>query len=192
MPEPSSQETTQILARLSDGDAASASRLFPLIYDRLRALAGRHFRRQKPGHTLQPTALVHEVYLRLVDQKGARWKDRAHFFAVAATAMRQILINHARDRKTAKRGGGRPKLPLDEALDAYVEQEVDLISLDDALSELSKLSERKGRIVELRFFAGLTVEEIAHVLGVSKTTVESDWRMARAWLSKQLSEDDSR
>lgn len=186
---PDPDETTRMLQRVSSGDSDAANQLFPSVYDQLRALAGRYFAGRDAGHTLQATAIVHEAYLKLVDQSSAKWNDRAHFFAIAATAMRQILLNHWRDRNAVKRGGGRQKFALDENIDIEVTADVDMIALDDALNELAQLDERKARVVELRFFAGLTVEEVAHVLGVSKTTVEGDWRMARAWLSKELAED---
>lgn len=185
-------ETTRLLVDLGRGDPSAAARLLPLVYDELRALAGRYFRRQRSDHTLQPTALVHEAFLRLVDQTHAQWNDRAHFFAVAAQAMRQILINHALARAAAKRGGGRARIALAEDLAPAAEHEFDALALDEALKQLAELDERKARIVELRFFGGLSVEEVAEVLGVSKTTVESDWRMARAWLSRALSVEEAR
>lgn len=178
--------TTQLLADIGNGDQKAAARLFPLVYDELRALAGRYFRRQNPGHTLQPTGLVHEAFLRLIDQTNAQWKDRAHFFAVAATAMRQILVNHALARNAQKRGGGRRKLALTNNWAVDEGSEFDAVELDEALRKLAALDERKAKVVELRFFGGLTVEEVAEVLGVSKATVEGDWRMARAWLSRAL------
>lgn len=190
MPLPTREETTRILADLERGDTAAADKLLPLVYDQLRAVADSFFQRQPTDHTLQPTALVHEAYLRLVNQEDEKWSGRAHFFAVAAKAMRQILINHAERRRAAKRGGGRQKLTLNEALTPAPQREFDLLVLDEALSRLSALSERMGRVVELRFFGGLTVEEVAHVLDVSKRTVEGDWETARAWLSRALSEAD--
>ncbi len=184
-------ETTRILADLESGDRSAAAKLLPLVYDQLHAVADSFFRRQPRNHTLQPTALVHEAYLRLVDQSDEKWKSRAHFFAVAAKAMRQILINHAERRGAAKRGGDRHKLTLNEELTPAPRHDIDLLVLDEALSRLSNLSERMGRVVELRFFGGLTVAEVAHVLDVSKRTVEGDWETARAWLSRELSEVDS-
>jgi RNA polymerase sigma factor (TIGR02999 family) len=181
-----------MLADLERGDRAAAEKLLPLVYDQLRAVADSFFRRQPSDHTLQPTALVHEAYLRLVNRKDEKWGSRAHFFAVASKAMRQILINHAERRAAAKRGGDRQKLTLNEDLTPAPQGDVDLLALDEALTELSALSERMGRVVELRFFGGLTVEEVAHVLNVSKRTVEGDWQMARTWLSRELSEADSR
>jgi RNA polymerase sigma factor (TIGR02999 family) len=181
-----------MLAGLERGDRAAAERLLPLVYDELRVVADSFFRFQPANHTLQSTALVHEAYLRLVNQTGEKWKSRAHFFAVAARAMRQILINHAERRAAAKRGGDRQKLTLNEDLTPAPQREVDLLALDEALTRLSGLSERMGRVVELRFFGGLTVEEVAQVLNVSKRTIEGDWQTARAWLSRELSEADSR
>ena len=191
MPVPPREETTRILLELERGDRSAAARLLPLVYDQLRAVADSFFRRQPLNHTLQPTALVHEAYLRLVNQEDEKWKGRAHFFAVAAKAMRQILINHAERRGAAKRGGDRQRLTLNEELTPAPRREVDLLVLDEALTRLSALSERMGRVVELRFFGGLTVEEVAHVLDVSKRTVEGDWETARAWLSRELKEADA-
>ena len=180
-----------MLADLERGDVTAAAKLFPLVYDQLRAVADSFFRRQPSDHTLQPTALVHEAYLRLVDQSEEKWASRAHFFAVASKAMRQILINHAEGRAAAKRGGDRQKLTLCENTTPAPQRDVDVLALDDALSRLSALSERAGRVVELRFFGGLTVEEVAHVLNVSKRTVEGDWQTARVWLSRELSQADN-
>lgn len=188
MPTPAREMTTRLLADLESGDGTAAARLLPLVYDQLRAVADSFFRRQPFDHTLQPTALVHEAYLRLINQKDAKWGSRAHFFAVASKAMRQILINHAERRAAAKRGGDRQKLALSEDLIAAPQRDIDLLALDEALTKLSALSERMGRVVELRFFGGLTVEEVAHVLDVSTRTVEGDWKTARAWLSRELSE----
>jgi RNA polymerase sigma factor (TIGR02999 family) len=181
------EDATQILARVSEGDAEAAERLMPLVYAELRALAGSYFRGQRPDHTLQPTALVHEAFVRLVNQTNVLWKDRAHFFAIAATAMRQILTDHARRTKAEKRGGNRERISLDRALTPPNQSEYDLVALDDVLSKLGALDPRKHRIVELRFFGGFSVDDVAQVLDVSKTTVESDWRAARAWLSYELS-----
>lgn len=183
---PQRGEATKALTDLGRGDASAAQRLLPLVYDELRALAGAHFRRQEADHTLQPTALVHEVFLRLVDQTSVEWNGRPHFLAVAATAMRQILIDHARRRRAAKRGGHLQRVTLAAVGTPTADKEVDLIALDDALAELAALDERKHRVVVMRFFGGLTVEEVAQVLEVSKTTVESDWRSARAWLGVRL------
>jgi RNA polymerase sigma factor (TIGR02999 family) len=162
-----------------------------LVYHQLRAVADGYFRRQPSDHTLQPTALVHEAYLRLVKEPAEGWSGRAHFFAVASKAMRQILINHAKRREAKRHGGGWNRLTLNEALTPAPQPEVDLIALDEALGELTKLSERMGRIVELRFFGGLTVDDVALVLKVSKRTVEGDWEMAKAWLSRHLRTGDA-
>ncbi|MHC4140314.1 MAG: sigma-70 family RNA polymerase sigma factor [Planctomycetota bacterium] len=156
------------------------------VYEQLHQLAEGFFRRQPKGHTLQPTALIHEAYLKLADQPGGRWKDRTHFLAVAATAMRQILVDHARGRVAARRGGGRQRITLDEAVLPSTDRDVDLLALDQALERLAGLDERKARVIELRFFAGLSVEETAAALGVSPITIKRDWSMARAWIEREL------
>ncbi len=182
-------EVTRILQLLGGEDAdAAAAALLPLVYDQLRALAASYFARQPVGHTLQPTALVHEAYLKLAGGQNAQWESRAHFFAVAARAMRQILMNHARDNEDAKRGGGWQNITLDAAVTppGSTSREIDLIALDDALEKLAGLSERQARIIELRYFGGLTIDETAHVLGLGTTTVEDDWHLAKAWLSREL------
>ncbi len=181
-------DTTDILRRLNSGDGSATAELLPLVYQELRAIAGHYFRDQPADHTLQPTALVHEAFLKLVNQTGASWQSRAHFLAVAATAMRQILVDHARARAAAKRGGDRLQLTLDEAVvPASGAHEVDMLALHEFLTTLATLDERQGRIVEMRFFGGMRVKEIAEVLGVTKTTVDNLWRAARAWLNAQLS-----
>lgn len=177
---------TRLLGKLAGGDDAAAAQLLPLVYDELRAVAGMYFRHQPRDHTLQPTALVHEAYLRLIDQSRHGWESRAHFLAVASLAMRQILVNHAERRATAKRGGGLRRLTLEAALTPAPQPEVDLLALDAAIARLSQLSERMARVVELRYFGGLSVDEVAHVLRVSKRTVEGDWKTARAWLAREL------
>jgi RNA polymerase sigma factor (TIGR02999 family) len=179
-------DATKLLDAIGRGDADAGARLLPLVYEELRALAASYFRRQPDNHTLQPTALVHEAYLKLVNQTAAHWNDRAHFFAVAAKAMRHILVNHAHARNAEKRGGGATRIVLGDDLAPTPERDFDAIALDEALNRLAALDERKARVVELRFFSGLSVDEVAHVLSVSKTTVEADWRLARAWLSKEL------
>lgn len=179
------------LRQIGAGDADAAQQLLPLVYEELRALAGGHFRRQRADHTLQPTALVHEAFVRLIDQTNAHYNDRSHFFAVAATAMRQILTDYARRKKAEKRGGQWEQISLDHAAGSdglASPQALDIVALDEALTELANLDPRMHRVVELRFFGGLTVDEVAKVLGVSKTTVESDWRGARAWLNSQLNQ----
>lgn len=180
------EQATRILGEMRRGDGSATGRLFALVYDELRALAGDMFRDQPPDHTLQPTALVHEVYIRLVNQHEAEWTDRAHFLAVAAKAMRNLLIDHARKRKTGKRGGDRERVTLDAVMDSAAERSIDLLALDEALEELACLHERQARVVELRFFGGLTVRGAAEVLEVSPPTVDRDWRMARAWLTREL------
>ncbi|HMN96107.1 MAG TPA: ECF-type sigma factor [Phycisphaerales bacterium] len=181
----SSDEATRLLGEIAAGDADAARRLLPIVYDQLRALAAGLFRGQPADHTLQPTILVHEAFLRLVDQSSGAFRDRAHFIAVAATAMRQILTDHARRVRAAKRGGGWNRVDVDPPQELGPAL-VDLVALDDALAELAALDERKHRIVELRYFGGLTVEEVADLLGLSKRTIESDWRAARAWLGARL------
>lgn len=182
VPSDSQAEVTRTLLRVSRG-GAPAEELLPLVYDRMRAMAGRWFRGNGAQATLQPTALVHEAYLHLVDQTAAQWNDRAHFLAVAALAMRQIVIQRARARATSKRGGDRRRVELD-GQDATPDgaSAADVLALDDALTRLAALHARHARVVELRFFGGLTTEEIAAALGVSTRTVELDWRAARAWL----------
>ncbi len=182
-------DVTQLLLDWSGGDAAALDRLMPLVLADLRRQASGYLRRERSGHTLQPTALVNEVYLRLVDQQRAHWKSRAHFFAVAAQLMRRILVDHARAHQADKRGGWAHIVALDEASDAPEEQavaNVDLLALDDALTALAALDERQARVVELRYFAGLTIPETAEVLGVTHATISRDWRNARAWLLLRL------
>lgn len=184
---PSQQELTRLLIRVGDGDRAAAGDLLPLVYGELRRLADSYMREERAGHTLQPTALVHEAYLRLVDQTRVRWQDRTHFFAVAATCMRRILVNHARDRRRQKRGGpDARRIALADLADTGVIGDAELVALDDALAKLERLDERKVRVVELRFFAGFTVEQAAELLDVSAVTVKRDWEFARAWLLREL------
>lgn len=177
---------TALLARLRDGDAAALDRLVPLVHAELRRLARAQLRRERPGHTLQATALAHEAYLRLVGLDAIDWRDRAHFFGVAAGVMRRILIDHARRRRAARRGGGAPPVPLEDVDAAAPERPEELIALDEALERLRALDPRQERIVELRFFGGLEVAETAAVLGVSERTVKRDWAVARAWLRAEL------
>jgi len=177
---------TQLLSKWNDGDDAVLNELLPLVYRELRRIALNHMRRERPDHTLQPTALVHEAYLRLVDQTSVTWKSSAQFFALASTMMRRILVNHAKSRQAAKRGGSVIRVPLELAAEPGEQRDVMLVDLDEALDQLASLDERKGRIVELRFFGGLKMNEIAEVLRVSLATVENDWRMARAWLYREL------
>ncbi len=182
------QDITAWLVRASEGDARAADELLPLVYGKLRALAAELMMQERIDHTLQPTALVHEAYLKLVDQTRARWEDRAHFFSVAAQALRRILVDHARGHAREKRGGLRTKLQLDEGLIAAYEQTIDVLALDDALGRLAAQDAQRARMVELRFFGGLTIDEAAAVLEVSTRTVERQWRYARAWLYRELSD----
>ncbi len=182
-------DITRILKRASAGDDSAVNRLMPLVYDELRALAESYLQRERPGHTLQATALVNEAYVRLVRQEAVEWQSRAHFFAVAAQAIRRILVDHARGRQRAKRGGDRERVTLDEDIALPIERDVDLIALDEALQQLSQLHARQAQIVELRFFGGLTLTEVAEYLDVSPRTVDGDWSMARAWLRRALRED---
>jgi len=180
-------EITRLLIAWNQGDQRARDELTPLIYDELRRLARGLLRRERPGHTLQPTALVHEAFLRLIDQSQVNWQNRAHFFGAAARLMRQILINHAEARRAAKRGGEAERVSLDDVDHSTPGQEIDLIALNEALQRLERLDPQQGRIVELRYFSGLTVEEIAEVIGVSPATVKRDWSIARAWLRRELS-----
>jgi RNA polymerase sigma factor (TIGR02999 family) len=185
MAKPPSGEISQLLIGWNSGDQAARDRLLPLVYDELRRMAKRHMGRQNPGRTLQTTALIHEAYLRLVSRPRQRWQNRAHFFAVGAQAMRHILVDYARSRHSAKRGGGARGVSLDEAA-VMNEPAAELVALDEALTELAALHARQGRVVECRFFGGLTVEETAEALQVSRDTVMRDWRMAKAWLQRAL------
>ncbi len=180
------KDATEILRNLSNGRQDAAEQLFPLVYDELRALAARCLRGERADHTLQPTALVHEAYLKLVDQAAIAGKGREHFVGIAARAMRQVLADHARRHLAAKRGAGRRRIMLDSSVASGEQDPVDLMALDEALVQLSALDERQGRIVELRFFGGLTAKEAAALMDVSLSTVEADWRMARAWLHRAM------
>jgi RNA polymerase sigma-70 factor, ECF subfamily len=182
-----SGEATQLLHALGSQDPAAAERLFALVYDELRAVAHNYFRHQRLDHTLQPTALVNEAFLKLIDQSDVEWQSRAHFLAVAAKAMRQILIDHARGRGALKRGGDLCRVTMAEGQTPITETDPELLDLEDALQRLAAIDARQSQVVELRFFGGLTVEEVAHVLNISKTTVEAEWRMARAWIRRELS-----
>lgn len=182
----STEEVTQLLKDGSSGDQAALDKLFPLVYDELRRLASGYMRRERANHTLQTTALVHEAYLRLIGQRDISWKSRIHFFAVAARVMRRVLIDHARTRQYAKRGGGAIRLSLDEVAILSDERADELVALDEALNELAKLDPRQSRIVELRFFGGLTLAETAEVLKISPDTVNRDWNLAKAWLYRQV------
>ena len=179
-------EVTGLLAAWSRGDQAALERLIPLVERELQLLAHRYLRRERPGHKLQTTALVNEAYLRLAGQRETRWQNRAHFFGIAASMMRRILIDHARKVAYAKRGGGAPRVQLDEACLVGQERAAELVALDDALEALARVDERKARVVELRYFAGLTAEECAEVLQVHPDTVGREWRRARAFLRREL------
>jgi len=189
---PDRSDATRELLRLGAGDPGSADRLLPLVYAELHSLARDLFRREQVGHTLQPTALVHEAWLRLIDGSAVEWRGRAQFRSLAALAMRHVLADHARRCKAEKRGGGAKRATLIEVPVGAESEHVDLLVLDEALGELAGLDPRQHRIVELRFFGGLSVEEVGVVLDVSVTTVEREWRAARAWLSKRLSGDGQR
>ncbi len=184
-----SHEITQMLQAISRGDGAEMEKLFPLVYDELRRLASGYMRREKDYHTLQTTALVHEAYMRLVDQTQADWKDRAHFFGIAARLMRQILVDHARTRDAQKRGGDVTKIELDEAVSFTGEKDLNLVALDDALQTLATFDVTQSRIVELRFFGGLTLQETAEVLNISASTVKREWGLAKAWLRREIVRD---
>jgi RNA polymerase sigma factor (TIGR02999 family) len=189
------QTATQLLNRASGGEVAAAADLLPLVYDELRALAEHFFRNERASHTLQPTALVHEAYMRLVDSDAIEWKSRAQFFVIAAKAMRNILVDHARARGRQKRGGDWQELTLDAVERDFNAGDgakaIDMLALDEALERLAKMDERKARLVELRFFAGLSSEDAARLLDISRTTAAEDWRMARAWLHRELRAADA-
>lgn len=183
---PGCEDVTVLLAELTKGNERAASRLVPLVYNELRRLAGGYMRRERSDHTLQPTALVHEAYLRLVEQRNVNWQSRTHFFAIAAQLMRRFLIDHARGHLREKRGAGERPVPLDENLVFVPEQSMELIKLDQALQRLAGIDPRQAKIVELRFFGGLTVEETADALEISPKTVKRDWSVAKAWLHGEL------
>jgi len=186
MTTPSSQEITQLLLAWSDGDQAALEKLTPLVYAELRRLAKGYMLGERPGHTLQTTALINEAYLRLIDWKNVRWQGRAHFFGVAAQLMRRILVDFARARHYAKRGGAAQQVSLDEAVTIHEDRSAELIALDEALKNLAEIDPRKSQIVELRFFGGLSAKETAEALKVSLRTVEREWNSARAWLYREL------
>jgi RNA polymerase sigma factor (TIGR02999 family) len=181
-----------LLVEWGNGDRQALEKLTPLVYQELKRLAARHLRRERREHTLQSTALVHEAWLRLIDQNHVHWQNRAQFFGIAAEMIRRILIDHARNRQAAKRGDGAIKLSLDDALATPNRRDFDLVALDDALGDLGKLDPKQGKLVELRFFAGLSIEESAEVLGVSPATVKREWAVAKAWLYRELSERSRR
>jgi RNA polymerase sigma factor (TIGR02999 family) len=190
MAAPSPKEVTRLLVAWGNGDQAALDELIPLVYDELRRLAGRYMRRENRGHTLQTSALVNEAYLRLIDQKSVEWQNRAHFFGVAAQLMRRILVDHARGRLRAKRGGGAQMVSLAEQA-AMSEEVAEVVALDEALERLAELDPRKSQIVEMKFFAGLTNEEVAEVLKVTTRTVEREWRKAKAWLHRAISKGET-
>jgi RNA polymerase sigma factor (TIGR02999 family) len=182
-------EVTRLLQQWSDGQGQALDRLLPHIHSELRKLAASYLRRERPDHTLQPTALVNEAFLKLIDQRAVRWQNRAHFFGIAAQAMRRILVDHARTHATDKRGGGAHKVPLEDVEVVGAVVDFDLLALDEALTRLAAVDPQQSRIVELRFFGGLTMEEAAEVMHISPATVGRDWRMAKAWLSAELRRD---
>jgi RNA polymerase sigma factor (TIGR02999 family) len=189
MATPSQEEVTDLLNDWSNGDQEALNRLVPLVYDELHRLASRHLRHERIGHTLQTTALVHEAYLKLVDQKTANWQNRVQFFAAAAKVMRHILVDYARSRGAFKRGGGYCRMSLDEGAISAKEQDADLLVLNEALNDLAEIDPQQSRVVELRVFGGLTVEDTAEALGISPRTVKREWSMAKAWLHQQIKKE---
>lgn len=183
---PPPQEVTQLLVAWGNGDQSACEQLMPIVYQELHRLAHRYMKRESPGHTLQTSALVNEAFVRLVDQQSVRWQNRAHFFGIAAQMMRRILVDYARNRRSAKRGGGAQELFLNEALIVSDQRSAEVIDLHEALERLSEFDPRKGQIVELRFFAGLSIEETAEILNVSPGTVMRDWTLAKAWLHREV------
>jgi RNA polymerase sigma factor (TIGR02999 family) len=186
MPNASSEDVTRLLLQMAEGDTAAVNYLLPLVYNELRRLASSYLQRERAGHTLQATALVHEAWLRLVDQTRVEWQNRAHFFGVAAQMMRRILVDNARAHKASKRGGGAVIVSLDNDLEVSSERHAEIIAVDDALKALAAFDPLKSQIVEMRFFGGLNAEEIAAVLNLSAPTVNRHWRMARAWLYSHI------
>jgi RNA polymerase sigma factor (TIGR02999 family) len=185
--QPGRKDVTTLLLEWNGGSREALHQLAPLVLDELRQLAARQLRKERPGHTLQATALVNEVYLRLVDQSRVQWHDREHFFAIASQSIRRILVDYARTRSASKRGGGQTLLALDESMALHDRKDLDLVALDDALQSLTQIDPQQGRIVELRFFGGLTIEGTAKVLNISTSTVNRDWTLAKAWLHRELS-----
>ena len=185
--EDDSQQITQLLNRWSKDRPEVLDDLMPLVYAELRRQAAGYLRRERSNHTLQPTALINEAYLKLIDQREVKWQNRAHFFAIAAQAMRRILVDYARERKREKRGGAAENLPLEEVLTIIArEKSVDLVALDEALKKLAQFDERQAKVVELRYFSGLSIDETAEVLGVSNVTIRRDWTLAKAWLHQEI------
>ena len=181
------ENVTQLLIGWSKGDKEALDKLLPLVYNELHRQAAAYLRRERVGHTLQTTALIHEAYVRLVDQKNVHWQNRAHFFGIAAQLMRRILVDHARTKKRVKRGGSNIRVSFSDATIKTEAQDLDIVALDQALERLARIDEQQSRIVELRFFSGLTVEDTAEVLGISPATVKRDWSMAKAWLHREIS-----
>jgi len=190
MAAPPLQDVTQLLRAWSGGEQEALEQLIPLVYHELHRLAHRYMGRERSAHTLQSTALVHEAYERLIDLKDVDWKNRAHFFAVSAQVMRRILVDYARSRRYSKRGGEWRQVSLNEAVAVFRDSRTDIVALDDALQSLSAIDPRKSRVVEMRFFGGLSIKETAEVLNVSEETVQRDWRLAKVWLLRQLSREE--
>lgn len=190
MTPPNSGNVTQLLFDWRNGNDDALNQLMSLVYDELRGLAKRYMSRERVSHTLQTNALVNEAYLRLINQQDVDWQNRAHFFAIAAQVMRHLLVDHARAKQYAKRGGGAQQITLDEGVAIAAEQSVDVLALHEALEQLAEVDERKSRIVELRYFGGLSAEETAEVLGVSEITIKREWLKAKAWLFRELSQTD--
>jgi RNA polymerase sigma-70 factor (ECF subfamily) len=188
---PSPEEVTQLLKNWRNGDQSALDKLMPLVYDELHRMAHRYMRRERAGHTLQTSALVNEAYLRLVGQRDIEWQNRAHFFAVAAQVMRRLLVDYARGRKYAKRGGDRLQVTLDEKVGAFEGQPAEVLAVHEALEKLAVIDHRKSQLVELRYFGGMSVEETAEVLGVSGITVKREWLKAKAWLYREINRDSS-
>lgn len=180
---------TNLLLQIGEGDERAADELLPVVYDELKRIARYYMSRERASHTLQPTALVHETYLKLIDQRKVDWKNRSHFFGLAAEIMRRILVNHARDKNAEKRGGEFQRVSMSIALDAAREKDLDILAINDALDELAKFDERKAKVVELKFFGGLTTKEICEVLKVSDATIEREWTFSKAWLFSRLRND---
>ena len=185
---PEQENITELLLEFSNGKAIAVDALLPIVYDELKRLASNYLRRERSNHTLQPTALVHEAYIRMIDQTRVNWQNRAHFFGIAANVMRRILVDHARQRNAEKRGAEFQKFSLDENVDKAVELSSEMVALDDALKELAKVDPNNARLVELRYFGGLTFEETAEVMNVSVITAKRHWRVARAWLYGQINQ----
>lgn len=191
MDQPSQSDVTELLVSWSNGNQAARDQLMGVVYDELHRLARRYMRRESPGHTLQTSALLNEAFLRLVDQKNVQWQNRAHFFGIAAQMMRRILVDHARSRNYAKRGGGARAVSLDEALIVSDARNEEVVNVHEALERLTEFDQRKAQIVELRFFGGLSIEETANVLDVSPGTVMRDWTLAKAWLAREMSPESA-